>query len=168
MEKNCLEYRVIIQGQYTNDDGLEIDMGALTAAEALYELPLVRCPDCQGDLVSGETRGYGPRTLQCVGLPLGGRPTNPLRDVRVPSPDIDLSRGRAGYFPRGDIGDCASQLFAERHTCTAARAEEIDRELIRLLYPWLRLHYPNGCGSIFSVQSRGGRIYLRREHFYEF
>ena len=93
MEKNCLEYRVIIQGQYTNDDGLEIDMGALTAAEALYELPLVRCPDCQGDLVSGETRGYGPRTLQCVGLPLGGRPTNPLRDVRVPSPDIDLSRG---------------------------------------------------------------------------
>jgi hypothetical protein len=35
MEKNCLEYRVIIQARYTNDDALEIDMGALTAAEAL-------------------------------------------------------------------------------------------------------------------------------------
>ena len=61
-----MEYKVIIQGEYCTDDGLEIDMGALTAADALYELPLVLCPDCRGDLVSGETRGYGPRTLRCA------------------------------------------------------------------------------------------------------
>jgi len=62
------DYEVNIGGDYTVDDGLEIDMGALAPGQAWWEMRLPDCPDCGGDLVWWEA-GYVPGTRKCLGKP---------------------------------------------------------------------------------------------------
>jgi len=135
-------------------DDVAIDAGPITGA--WWEVPLPRCPDCGGDLVWYEA-GYVPGTRKCLGVPIGGRPTNPMLDARVPFPIFSQSgkwedyrgHGRARHGLHGQV--CA--MIAERNTCSEERIEEIDRAIIALLYPDCRLEYDDdgGCGSFFTV-----------------
>lgn len=161
------QYQVKRRDDYMNDDGLAIDMGALQPKQAWWEVPLPPCPDCGGDLVWYEA-GYVPGTRKCMGMPVGGPPTNPVLDVRVPLPNSESYRGMQGAFPTGEMGDRARALFAERNTCTDDRVKEIDRELIALLSRWTKLEYEEdgGCGSLFSVHVQDGHVIVRRERFY--
>ena len=159
-------YQVQIRGEMGPDDGLVVDMGPLRPGQAWWDVPLPPCPDCGGDLTWDEA-GHAPGTRKCLGLPVGGRPTNPLLDARVPLPDGAQHRGQNGLFPGGDVGAHARALFGERNECSDARVEAIDRELIVLLYPWMRLSYDDrgGCGSLFNVQVQNGRVIVQREQF---
>ena len=98
-----------------------------------------------------------------MGLPIGGRPTNPMTDGRVPRPDSEL---RAPVPTRLEAR--VRSLLAERDNCTDERVVEIDHALITMLYPWCALSYhpDSGCGSMFRVQTRNMRAFLERERFY--
>ncbi|HUW12476.1 MAG TPA: hypothetical protein VM537_22310 [Anaerolineae bacterium] len=162
-------HRVRIRGLECDDDGLCMEMGAMPsgAGEAWWLMPLPLCPDCGGDLVWWEA-GYVPGTRACGGEPIGGRVTNPLIDTRVVRPEDWATT----LPPR--IREEADALRRERNTCSDARVEEIDLELERLLRPWTTCRYQmdggeltSGCGSLFSIQTGEGRVYLRRERFHE-
>jgi hypothetical protein len=156
---------VKIKGENAEDDGLSVDVGVLQPGQAWWTVPLPPCPDCGGDVVWYEA-GYAPGTRKCMGMPIGGRPTNPVLDSRVPKP------GDKGFPVEPGVGptafECARKLYAERNICADARVEEIDREIIRLLYPWTKLEYDRegGCGSMFQVNTQDGRVVLRRDQFY--
>ena len=62
------DYEVLIQGEHVQDDGLQIELGALREDQAWWEVPLPPCPDCAGDLVWYEA-GYTPGTRKCMGKP---------------------------------------------------------------------------------------------------
>jgi hypothetical protein len=156
------EYEVQIKGRRAPDDGLTINMGVL-GNRAWHEVPLPACPDCGGDLVWYEA-GYVPGTRRCMGLPIGGRPTNPLLDRRVPLPNDDSHPSCPTL-----LSEKVSALLRERNTCSDERVKQIDNAIVEMLYPWCTLSYDRrgGCGSMFSVQTAEHRVYLRRERFYQ-
>lgn len=61
-----MTHAVLIRDEMTDDDGLSIDMGALAAGVAWWEVPLPPCPDCGGQVVWWEA-GYVPGTRKCLG-----------------------------------------------------------------------------------------------------
>lgn len=65
------DYEVKIRGEYTEDDGLRLDLGPLAERTAWWEHPLPPCPDCGGDVVWYEA-GYTPGARKCLGPRLPG------------------------------------------------------------------------------------------------
>jgi len=57
-------HTVVVKGEHVEDDDLLLDLGPVTGA--WWEMPLVACPDCGGDLVWYEA-GYVPGTRKCMG-----------------------------------------------------------------------------------------------------
>ncbi len=60
-----MTHQVLIRDTITDDDGLSLDMGALPAGVAWWEVPLPACPDCGGEVVWWEA-GYVPGTRKCL------------------------------------------------------------------------------------------------------
>ena len=60
------DYQTQIRGEYADDDGREIDMGAIPERTAWWEIPLPKCPDCGGNVEWFEA-GYAPGTRKCLG-----------------------------------------------------------------------------------------------------
>ncbi len=124
--------------------------------QAWYDVPLPPCPDCGGDLKWAES-GNVPGTRRCVGEPIGGRPTNPICDRRVPligeSPADDDPRGGETPAICPAVRLRVLSLYAERCTCRAERVAEIDREILYLLRGYTALDYAmdGGCRSLARV-----------------
>jgi len=149
-----MKYFTIVKNEEQKDDGLRIDMGSVKTA--WWCVPLPNCPDCGGHVVWWEAE-YVSGTRKCLGHPKN-EPTSIL-DARVPQP---------GNYPN-EVAEQVERLIQRRNTCPDEEVAKIDLEILRLLRPWtegLQYDTKGGCGSLFSVQSENGRVYLRRERFY--
>ena len=89
-------YQVRIWGELTHDAHGKPDLGDPPPDTEWYEVPLPRCPDCGGDLVSDEDNN-GPGSLKCAGRPIGSRDGRPTYCVDAGCGslfDVDARRDR--------------------------------------------------------------------------
>lgn len=85
------DYSVRIMGVDADDDDLELDMGPITGA--WWDVPLPRCPDCQGQIVWAEA-GNVPGTRRCSGRQDGDEGCGSMFEVTTRDDCAWLQRSR--------------------------------------------------------------------------